>query len=349
MRLRRFAVLLIVAVGVGVGAVARAHAEGGTPAPPAPAPAPAAAPGHEAPAGAAGRDGGPAVAPLTQEELERRILKHPWLAAFKWLPLLFGLGFLAWLGWTRRGTGLRIAPPPDHGSAFRPLALPQALGLVLIVYVFAIFVHQMVVLAFPWLRQGIVLQFAVAALALLPTAGVVLWRRHVAGAGRDVPAGRAVGSGVVAFCIGSALALPLAIAAAAVMHELGQAPELQEPVRQALDPTRPYQLWITVVFGVFIAPITEESVFRGLLYPAVRDAAGGRRRGFWVGVIVVSALFAAIHANLAAALPLLGLALVLTIVFEYTNSLVPGMVAHALFNASSMLPLVLLRYLESGG
>ena len=60
-----------------------------------------------------------------------------------------------------------------------------------------------------------------------------------------------------------------------------------------------------------------------------------------LAAVLVSALFALVHFNEASLLPLFALALVLTWVFERTNSLATAMVAHGLWNLSTVFPLVL--------
>jgi hypothetical protein len=81
-----------------------------------------------------------------------------------------------------------------------------------------------------------------------------------------------------------------------------------------------------VVIG--IAPVGEELLFRGILYPAIKQA-GFPHLALWG----TSLLFAAIHANLAKFVPLLVLALVLTQLYERTNNLLAPIGAHVVFNA----------------
>jgi len=82
---------------------------------------------------------------------------------------------------------------------------------------------------------------------------------------------------------------------------------------------------------ILIVPLAEELVFRGIVYPAIKHA-GHPRLALWG----TSALFAAIHFNLAAFLPLLLLALVLTWLYEKTDNLLASLTAHSLFNAFNL-------------
>lgn len=89
-----------------------------------------------------------------------------------------------------------------------------------------------------------------------------------------------------------------------------------------------------IAFGlvtVVVVPLAEELVFRGILYPAIK-CYGFPRLALWG----TSALFAAIHFNLAIFLPLLLLALVLTWLYEKTDNLLAPIAAHSLFNAVNL-------------
>jgi membrane protease YdiL (CAAX protease family) len=90
-------------------------------------------------------------------------------------------------------------------------------------------------------------------------------------------------------------------------------------------------LWTRVYLGVFaivLAPVAEEFIFRGMLYPFIKQL--GYPRMAWLGV---SFVFALIHLNGAIFLPLFALALALTWLYEKTDNLLAPITAHALFNA----------------
>jgi membrane protease YdiL (CAAX protease family) len=81
------------------------------------------------------------------------------------------------------------------------------------------------------------------------------------------------------------------------------------------------------VTAVLLAPVAEEMLFRGILYPAIKQV-GFPRLALWGTAL----LFAAIHFNLVTFLPLAALALVLTALYEWTNNLLAPIMAHVLFN-----------------
>ena len=82
---------------------------------------------------------------------------------------------------------------------------------------------------------------------------------------------------------------------------------------------------------VVVAPLAEELVFRGILYPAIKSA-GFPQLALWGS----SVLFATIHFNLSIFLPLLLLALVLAWLYEKTDNLLATIAAHSVFNAVNL-------------
>src|ERR1035437_2050088 len=90
--------------------------------------------------------------------------------------------------------------------------------------------------------------------------------------------------------------------------------------------------------AVLLAPITEEILFRGILYPAIKQF-GYPRVALWG----TSLLFAAVHTNVVTFVPLVVLALVLTGLYERTNNLLAPVGAHVLFNALNFAELLVLQ------
>ena len=93
--------------------------------------------------------------------------------------------------------------------------------------------------------------------------------------------------------------------------------------------------WLRAYLGLFtvvIAPVAEEFIFRGMLYPLIKQS--GWPRLAWFGV---SLLFALIHWDAAGFVALFLLALVLTWLYERTDSLLAPIAAHAFFNAANLI------------
>lgn len=89
---------------------------------------------------------------------------------------------------------------------------------------------------------------------------------------------------------------------------------------------------------IFIAPIGEEIIFRGILYPTIKRF-GHPQLALWI----TSILFGAIHANLATLIPLTGLAVLLVYLYEYTGNLLTCIAVHCVFNAANFVALYLVR------
>jgi len=89
---------------------------------------------------------------------------------------------------------------------------------------------------------------------------------------------------------------------------------------------------------VGVAPVAEEILFRGILYPFFKRDAGALR-----ACLLVSMLFGAVHFTLMAFVPLTFLAIALTWLYERTNNLIAPILVHSLFNLTNFFWLVLTR------
>jgi uncharacterized protein len=89
--------------------------------------------------------------------------------------------------------------------------------------------------------------------------------------------------------------------------------------------------FLAVVFaGGVLAPIAEELYFRGFVFGVYH-----RTRGPLVSYGVTSLVFATLHLNPQALLPILVLSLILCYTYKRTGSIVPGIVAHAVNNSTA--------------
>jgi membrane protease YdiL (CAAX protease family) len=89
--------------------------------------------------------------------------------------------------------------------------------------------------------------------------------------------------------------------------------------------------------AVIVAPLVEETVFRGFVYGVVK-----RFTDPIFAAIISSALFALAHFHLGSAVPLFVLALGFVGAYERTGSLLVPMVMHAIFNGISLAALIIL-------
>lgn len=91
-----------------------------------------------------------------------------------------------------------------------------------------------------------------------------------------------------------------------------------------------------IVLGV-VAPICEESLFRGFLYAYLRS-----KHGIIFSNVISSALFCAAHFDLGAALPLFCLGAIFAYLREKTDSIVPSIIAHGIWNSANFTLILML-------
>ena len=162
------------------------------------------------------------------------------------------------------------------------------------------------------------------------------WREALGFRGPQLP--RALLLAVPTVFILLPAALGLQQVSAVVLTKLGWPPEDQIAVT-LLASTKSW--WMRVYLGVFavvLAPVAEEFIFRGMLYPFVKQL--GSPRLAWIGV---SFVFALIHYDAATFVPLFVLALALTWLYEKTDNLLAPIAAHSLFNAVNLVILCFVK------
>jgi uncharacterized protein len=90
------------------------------------------------------------------------------------------------------------------------------------------------------------------------------------------------------------------------------------------------------IAAVVVAPLVEETVFRGFIYGVLKRYTDG-----WYAAVCSAALFAIVHMHVGSLVPLFVLALGLCAAYERTGSLLVPMGMHALFNGVSTTFLLL--------
>jgi len=174
-----------------------------------------------------------------------------------------------------------------------------------------------------------VLASLVALAWFLPRAG--LWR--AAGwrweGGRQVL--RALG--------GAAVVLPLAGALGVIGQQiLRNQPPTSPLITIMAQVTNPWLLAVMVVMAVVLAPVVEETLFRGILYGGLR-----RRLGMWPAALLSGLIFGVVHYQPVALLALVGLGVAFAVLYERSRSLVVPAIAHGVFNGVNVLLLLALR------
>ncbi|HYJ88425.1 MAG TPA: type II CAAX endopeptidase family protein [Pyrinomonadaceae bacterium] len=141
-------------------------------------------------------------------------------------------------------------------------------------------------------------------------------------------------------CIG--LAVLLLIVAVLLTWLFGGAEtQLDQIVKSSLKAR-----FVLAFLAVFTAPLVEEVIYRGIMYPALQRAIGT----LWA-VAIVSILFAGVHVfqyfnNLAVVSVIAVLSVTLTLVRSRTRSLLPCFVIHLVFNGLQALFLVFQPLIE---
>jgi membrane protease YdiL (CAAX protease family) len=118
---------------------------------------------------------------------------------------------------------------------------------------------------------------------------------------------------------------------------MGHSFYLQDVALLFLAPMTPPEKVALIFIAVIIAPLFEEILFRGLLFPWVV-----RRAGLWPAVGLVSLFFAAIHMHLPSLLPLFLLSSFFCLAYARTRSLLVPIGMHAAFNGVTVILLFIM-------
>ncbi|HOF88143.1 MAG TPA: type II CAAX endopeptidase family protein [Armatimonadota bacterium] len=134
---------------------------------------------------------------------------------------------------------------------------------------------------------------------------------------------RGAGYGLLALV----LALPLLVIAYLIAAALFGMDRQQQPLVEALQSGGPLLQVYLVVVAAVMAPLVEETLFRGLLFRALNA-----RLAFWPAALISALLFAAGHALLLALLPVMLLGMLFAFLTRRAGSVVPSAAAHGVYN-----------------
>lgn len=123
------------------------------------------------------------------------------------------------------------------------------------------------------------------------------------------------------------------------LSQLGFDVSEQDPVKMLWSADTLWKQTLLGVFAVVIAPVAEELFFRGIAYPVLKQYFH-RQFALWVTAV----LFALVHGNIVVVVPLIVLAVVLTLLYEWTGNLLACIVVHSLFNAANFGLLFVLKH-----
>jgi len=86
-----------------------------------------------------------------------------------------------------------------------------------------------------------------------------------------------------------------------------------------------------MIGGAVVAPIVEEVIFRGFIFAGLRE-----RFGWQISALISSLLFAAIHFQLTAFLPITILGLIFAFLYQRSGSIWPAIIMHVSSNAIAL-------------
>ena len=123
----------------------------------------------------------------------------------------------------------------------------------------------------------------------------------------------------------------------------GNATDMQAVVRWVLEEQSTFILVSLLLFGIIIAPIIEEIIFRGFFQPALKNALGGR-----YAIVAGASLFAAVHMDAFAFLQIFILGILLGYLYEKTKTLAASIVVHILHNSLTLIFLLYFKFFFKG-
>ena len=155
---------------------------------------------------------------------------------------------------------------------------------------------------------------------------------------------QSVGAGFRAYLMAFPWLFVLLFIIVTVAQTLGLKPPV-EPIHELiLGESRPAVLALTAALACVIGPLAEEFLFRGVLYPAIRQ-----RSSRLVAMLISGAVFSFIHTNLLGFLPIMVLGCLLADLYERTGSLAGPLFVHALHNTLLISLALVFRQLAAQG
>ncbi|WP_019909394.1 CPBP family intramembrane glutamic endopeptidase [Paenibacillus sp. HW567] len=93
----------------------------------------------------------------------------------------------------------------------------------------------------------------------------------------------------------------------------------------------PLSLFVLIITGAILTPLSEEFVFRGVIANALN------RYGAWAGVVGSAAIFGVVHGFSVILLDAFMVGIMVGILFRKTGSIWPGVVVHIVYNCLNLL------------
>ncbi|HUE75335.1 MAG TPA: type II CAAX endopeptidase family protein, partial [Chloroflexota bacterium] len=138
--------------------------------------------------------------------------------------------------------------------------------------------------------------------------------------------GRLVKAGVVTWLAMLTLVAVVSLA----LRQIGVQQTQQAMFSPVTDATG-WEFLIILFGGGVMAPVVEETLFRGYIFRAYLETKGATAAFFYSALF-----FTVVHFNLPALLPIFIVGLVLAYAFHATRSVIPSMIAHSLNNSVAL-------------
>jgi len=117
--------------------------------------------------------------------------------------------------------------------------------------------------------------------------------------------------------------------------------EVQEPVKMFQESSSIVHLSLTILMACVAAPVVEEFLFRGYMYGTLR-----RLTNPVFAAVIIGGLFAVVHGNLPALLPLWVFSILLCLAYEMTHCLWVPVGMHVFFNAANIVLMLMPKTAE---
>ncbi len=133
----------------------------------------------------------------------------------------------------------------------------------------------------------------------------------------------------------------ITLASVAFFRILGFNPVPQQIMSFYLETDSFYMLSILFFTSCVVAPVTEEIIFRGVVYPALRERFGVR-----ASMILSSAIFALMHNEIFVCASLFAFGILLACLFEKHQNLWLPIVVHFFNNFFANVAVFIVKYID---
>lgn len=136
-------------------------------------------------------------------------------------------------------------------------------------------------------------------------------------------------AGYLGWCAAFPMVLVTALIAGVFMNSQGSENPVISQIMSAANAPDPIVILLFYLTIAVLAPICEETMFRGFIYGTLR-----KRLGVALAIFCSAMIFGLVHFDKGGILGLIAIGVVLAYLFERTRSLLPCMVTHGLWNGA---------------